>query len=413
VKYRGIGLVAALSATLFLSTALLWSQETPVALRSFKTCLFPTVDLSASEKYREHQSIISNQLRAELKNAGLDIIPRKDWEAVRERQNVRMGELYIGESAIPVAKEAGAEIVIVSSFSVEDGLMAVDIKCYDVLQTALITGVFTTARINLSIYNSIAEAVAELIPKIKLLGPPPVEQSPVVKEIALLSPDDEMQVYLGNEGFVGSITDGKLLLPPIPFAIGTKISIEKRKDGYHTGEETLKLKEPEMVIKLKPLRKQTRSATELNWTIGQLLGFGLAHRFYLKPDQTYLSAEHYFYVQHSFSDGKPVFHHDLRALFGGYLFSGPHQSVRINISAGMGMIVTYFTLPDQPMYADFYWDIINMAFELNFNRFLVYLRSEVKYALGLGPKNLLGREWISVSGEGGPTVFTLGIARKW
>jgi len=76
VKYRGICLAAALLVTLFLSTGLVWSQESASSI-PFKTCLFPTVDLSASEEFKEYQSIISNQLRSELKNAGFDIIPRE------------------------------------------------------------------------------------------------------------------------------------------------------------------------------------------------------------------------------------------------------------------------------------------------------------------------------------------------
>ncbi len=378
-----------------------------------KTCLFPTVDLSSSDEYQEYQGIISNQLRAELKNAGFELVPREEWDAARERAGLRMQELSKGDSALKVAAAVRADMAVVSFFSVEDNLMALYIKCYDVEQKVLITGVFKSVRVNLSIYNALAEVVAELVPKIRLLGPPPVSESPVVEEIALLSKDEGMDIYLGDEGFVGKITDGKLLLPPIPFAIGTKISIEKKKEGYHPGEELVKLKKPEMVVSLDPLRKQTRTATELNWTLGQLLGFGLAQRFYLKPDLTYLSAEHYFYVQHNFSGGKPVFHHDIRALFGGYLFSGPHQLVRINISAGMGMIVTYFSIGDQPMYADFYWDIVNTSFELNFQQYILYLRSEVKYALGLGPMNLLGRNWISLFGDDIPVVITLGLARKW
>jgi hypothetical protein len=350
---------------------------------------------------------------AELKNAGFELVPREEWDAARERAGLRMQELSKGDSALKVAAAVRADMAVVSFFSVEDNLMALYIKCYDVEQKVLITGLFKSVRVNLSIYNALAEVVAELVPKIRLLGPPPVSESPVVEEIALLSKDEGMDIYLGDEGFVGKITDGKLLLPPIPFAIGTKISIEKKKEGYHPGEESVKLKKPEMVVSLDPLRKQTRTATELNWTLGQLLGFGLAQRFYLKPDLTYLSAEHYFYVQHNFSGGKPVFHHDIRALFGGYLFSGPHQLVRINISAGMGMIVTYFSIGDQPMYADFYWDIVNTSFELNFQKYILYLRSEVKYALGLGPMNLLGRNWISLFGDDIPVVITLGLARKW
>lgn len=389
------------------------AQEASISPELLKTCLFPTVDLSQSDEYQDYRQIIYNQIHTELQSAGFALVAHEEWEAARERRGTPMGELYRGTAAAAVAGDIGADLTVVSSFSVEEQLMAIDIKCYDVAQKALIAGVFKTARVNLSIYNAIAEAAAELIPRIHLLGPPPSEKSPVVKEITLLSNDEGMQIYLGQEGYIGSIGGGRLPLPPIPFALGTKIDIEKRKEGYHPGEETLKLKEPEMDIRLKPLLKKTYMATEVNWTLGQLLGFGLAQRFYLKPDVYYVGVEHYLYLQHGFSGGKPVFHHDLRALFGGYLFSGPHRFVRFNVSTGLGMIVTYFVIKDQPMYADFYWNLLNAALELNFADFLLYLRAEAKYALGLGPMNLLGRDWISVFGDSGPSAVTLGFAWKW
>jgi len=405
VKYRGIAPTAAVAAVFLLFTTTLWSQE-------YKTCLFPTIDLSTTEEYGEYQSIITNQLRVELRNARFELIPREQWDPVREQQGVRMGKLYEGNVAVEVARQAGAEIAVVSFYSVDERQLVLEIKCYDVEQNALVTGVFKTARINLSVYNVIGEAVAELIPGIRLIGPPPVNESPVVEKIALLSEDEGADIYLGNEGFVGRIENGQLQLPPIPFAIGSQITIEKRKDAYHPGVETIKLKEPEMLIELKPLRKKARTVTELNWTLGQLLGFGLAQRLYLNPDSFFLAGEHYLYVQHNFADSKPVFHHDLRVLVGGYLFTGPHATLRMNLTTGFGMIVTYYWLADQPMYADFYWNLVNFALELNFRKHMLYIRSEQKYALGVGPANILGREWISAFGEG-PTTFTFGVARKW
>jgi len=389
------------------------AQELAIDPGQYKLCLFSTVDLSASNEYREYREIVTKDLRTELRKAGFNLVPREEWDIIRDRRGVAPDELYQGMVAISIAREAEADLTVVSSFSVEDGLMALDIKCYDVPQEALITGVFKTVRVNLSIYNALSEAAAELIPKIRLLGPPPEVPADVVEEIALLSDDEDMEIYLGDEGLVGTISDGKLLLPPIPFAVGTKVDIEKRKDGYHTGQQTVKLKDQKMVIKLSPLRKKTQMATELNWTLGQLLGFGLAQRLYLKPDSTYLCAEHYFYIQHNFSGGKPVYHHDLRALFGAYLLTGPDRLLRVNVSAGFGLIFTYFSIDNQPSYTDYYWDIINMGLELNLQKYILYIRSEVKYALGLGPTNFLGRKWISIFNDGGPTVLTLGIARKW
>jgi hypothetical protein len=411
VKYSGIRLIAAVAA-LLLAASLLWSQNNNDSSTPYRTCVFPAIPLSTSDEYKEYQSIISNQLRVELRNAGFKIIPREKWDAVRERQGIRMGQLYQGNVALEVAARVDAEIAVLSFYSVEERQLILEIKCYDVEQKALVAGVFKTARINLSIYNVIGEAVAELIPTIRLLGPPPSLDSPVVEEIALLSKDEGMEVYLGEEGYIGTITDGKLLLPPIPFTIGSRIVIEKRKEGYHTGVETLRLKEPEMLIKLARLRKKALTATELNWTLGQLMGFGLAQRFYLVPDTSFFSAEHYFYLQYNFAGGNPVFHHDLRFLFGGYLFTGPHATFRFNLSTGFGVIVTYFWLPDQPVYSDYYWNLINTTVELNFRRFMLYLRTEQKYALGIGTDTFLERGWMSVFGEG-PSTFTFGLAWKW
>jgi hypothetical protein len=405
VKYRGIARTAAVAGLFLWITTTLWAQE-------FKTCLFPTIDLSATEEYREYQSIISDQLRVELRSAGFTIIPREEWDPIREDRGIRLNELYQGTTAVEVAEQVDAEIAVVSFYSVEERQLILEIKCYDVAQNALVSGVFKTARINLSVYNVIGEAVAELIPGIRLIGPPPNIESPVVEEIALLSEDEDAEIYLGDTGFVGRITNGQLLLPPIPFSIGSKITIEKRKEEYHDGVEAIKLKEPEMLVELKPLRKKANSATELNWTLGQLLGFGLAHRFYFVPDSSYLAAEHYFYVQHNLADSKPVFHHDLRLLFGGYLFTGPHAAVRFNLSTGFGLIVTYFWLRGQPVYTDYYWNVLNTGLELNFNKYILYVRSEQKYALGVGVDSVLGRGWMSVLGDV-PTILTLGVARKW
>ena len=412
MKYRGIAPTAAVAGVFLLITTTLWTQEAKVPGKAFKTCLFPTADLSTTDEYREYQSIISDQLRVELREAGFTIVPREEWEPARERQGIPTGQLYQGKTAVEVARQVDAEIAVVSFYSVEDRQLVLEIKCYDVAQNALVSGVFKSARVNLSVYNVIGEAVAELIPGIRLIGPPPSLDSPVVEEIALLSEDEGMAIYLGDEGFVGRITDGQLLLPPIPFAIDSKITIEKRKEAYHTGMETIRLKEPEMLIKLQPLRKKARTATELNWTLGQLMGFGLAQRFYLNPDNFFLAGEHYFYVQHNLSDSKPVFHHDLRVLVGGYLLSGPDAALRMNLTTGIGMIVTYFALADQPMYADFYWNVINSTFEVNFRRYMLYVRMEQKYSLGAGPAHILERGWISAFGEG-PTTATFGVARKW
>jgi hypothetical protein len=260
-------------------------------------------------------------------------------------------------------------------------------------------------------YNLIARTVEDLLPQIRLIGQPPAFPQPAQAErITLLSPNNGAEILLGGAQPVGAIEDGSLVLPPIPFPLGSPITVEKRLAGYHPSRESLLIREPVQAFKLRPLRRQTRWATELNWTYGQVLGFGLAQRYYLKPDITFVAAEHYFYLQHNFNSGLPVYHHDLRALFGAYVFTGPDSVLRLALSTGVGLIVSYFSFPGQGAYTDFYLNLINVSLELNFPHLLVYVRPEGRYALGIGP-NLLGQGWLNVAG--GPSPITLGVAWKW
>jgi hypothetical protein len=320
-------------------------------------------------------------------------------------------DLLQGEKALAVAAEAGAQLAVTGFFRVEDRQFVLEIKCYDVEAGAFVQGVLETGRLNLSLYNLLDGAVKELLPKIRLIGKaPPIAGPQFVEQVTLRSPDEGMEVLLAGAQPVGTIQDGQLLLPPIPFPVGTSVAVEKRKEGYHPSREVLRLEQPVQDFKLKALRPQTRWGTEFNWTYGQVLGFGVAQRYYLKPDSSFLAAELYNYLQTNFSGGHPLFHHDLRLLYGGYLFTGPDDFFRLGWSSGAGVILTWFTLPGQGLYGDWYLNLVNLSFELNYRRFLVYLRAEVKYTLGWG-NNLLGTGMTSI-GDGPPPV-TVGFMWKW
>lgn len=69
----------------------------------------------------------------------------------------------------------------------------------------------------------------------------------------------DMTVSLAGERQVGRVINGRLVLPLIPFKIGSELILEKRKEGY-----------------------------------------------YLKPDYWFLSGEFYYYIQHSSVPGMPA-----------------------------------------------------------------------------------------------------------
>jgi hypothetical protein len=379
------------------------------AAENLSVCVFPAVDLSATTENNQYQDILTEQLNVELKGAGYRVLPSEAWGPIREKRGYGNEDLLSGEQAMTVAEEAKAQVALVSYYRVENRNVVLEIKCYDVQARAFAAGVLRTGRLSLSMYNLIARAVQDLLPQIRLIGQP-FELPAQAERITLLSPNEGAQILLAGTQPVGAIEGGSLVLPPIPFPLGSAITVEKRLAGYHPSRESLLIREPVQAFRLRPLRRQARWATELNWTYGQVLGFGLAQRYYLKPDITFVSAEHYFYLQHNFQGGLPVFHHDLRALFGAYLFTGPDSVLRLALSTGAGLIVSYFSIPGQGIFTDFYLNLINISLELNFPRFLVYVRPEGRFALGIGP-NLLGQGWLSIAG--GPSPITLGVAWKW
>ena len=374
-------------------------------------CVFRAVDLSPTQEYSEYQHILTGMLQAELGNAGFQVLPDSAWDPLRERRGLDDVDLLEGGKALEVAAEAGARLAVTGFYRVEDRQFVLAIKCYDVEARAFIQGVLKTGRLNLAMYNLLDGAVKELLPKVCLIGKAPPPPGPAsAEQVTLLSADEGAEILLAGSQPVGSIRDGALLLPPIPFPLGSAITVEKRKEGFHPSRESLLLEKPVQEFRLRPLRPQTRWGTELNWTVGQVLGLGVAQRYYFKPDASFAAAELYNYLQTNFADSHPLVHHDLRLLYGGYLFTGPDDVFRLGWSTGVGVILTWFTIKDQGLYADWYLNLINASLELNYRRWLLYLRGEGKYAMGLG-RNLLGQGWLSLTR--GPSPITVGFMWKW
>lgn len=397
--------------SIFLLLAALAGLPPELPAQTLPAVVFRAVDLSPTREYGEYQFILTGMLQAEVANSGFGVLPEGKWDQVREKRGYQDVDLLEGSKALEVAAEAGARLAVTGFYRVENRQFVLEIKCYDVEARAFIQGVLKTGRLTLAMYNLLDGAVKELMPKVRLVGKPPPPPGPVIAEMVTLRSEDEgTEILLAGSQTVGTIVDGSLLMPPIPFPVGSAITVEKRKEGYHPSREALMLDTPVQEFRLKALHPKTRWGTEFNWTYGAVLGFGVAQRYYLKPDASYVAAELYNYAQSNFSESHPLFHHDLRLLYGGYLFTGPDEVFRLGWSSGAGVILTWFTIADQGLYADWYLNLINISLELNFRRWLVYLRSEGKYAMGWG-RNLLGQGMLSLTQ--GPPPMTMGFMWKW
>jgi hypothetical protein len=167
-------------------------------------------------------------------------------------------------------------------------------------------------------------------------------------------------------------------------------------------------------IRLHPLVKTTRFGFELFSTSSQFLGLGAGFRFYVVPDFVLLRADNYFYFSTG-SDGNDspsAFHDDFRLQIGSYLFTPPTRRLRFGMATGIGVILSVLhestTKSPSSSYLDFYWDLIDLWLDFNWDKGAVFCRVETKYALGIGT-GLLEPGLLANYGP----QFTVGWLRKF
>ena len=99
-------------------------------------------------------------------------------------------------------------------------------------------------------------------------------------------------------------------------------------------------------------------------TTGQIMGVGYGLGYYFRPDEAFVAADDYFYVQSTFVPGsQPVLHNDIRVRAGRYVFLGPYSRFRLGVSTGIGGVFTWYTAPDLPLAFDLYWNVADLWLE--------------------------------------------------
>jgi hypothetical protein len=386
---------------------------------SITVCVFNINDISANQTNLKYEKIIIDILTVELENAGYKLI--NQFSAQKDKFS-----LIYGPTAIRMAHDLGAQMVITGFYYVSEQRITINIKCYDVAQKKLITGVLRSGSTGLSIHNLIARILEGMLVGMKALYNVKEAsfQEPVIIEtgvgdtkklfmesLTLTSSMEGMQLLLPGQILLGEIKDG-LFTTNLPFALNTTLKIEKQKEGYHTGKQKITLKQESQETKIQPINRKNRYGLEVMTTTGQFLGLGLGFCYYLNPDYFFVSAEDYFFAQHTLHpEDQPVFHNDFRLLVGHYLW-GPNTRFRMMLSAGIGDVATFFTVPGLRPKNDIYLSLPNIQYEYNLSNWSIYLRQEFKYALGVGP-NLLGRKWLFMDNQRKLPILTLGVMRKW
>ncbi len=389
--------------------------QNPVANR--KVCIFTIQNLTRGGAFAEYEASITEAVEQEFDGSGARLIKSGAWSKA-PRMPLDPRDLLRSPAALAVAEDIGAELAVNGSYTIENEQILVSLQCWDVAAKALVSGFLRSWRFNLAFYNSLHEEItSKLVPRTVFWGDrggssdtstgTASPSSPAVSEISFLSPNEGMEVLIEGETPAGVIEDGRLNWPAGSLAPGTKLTVTKRKTGFHTARQAIRVG-PE--VRLTPLEKETRESVEVDWTLGQLIGLGCAVRGYAVPDTLFTWISGYLSLQlPSTSAGRPVFHSDLGTGVGAYVFFPPGSLIRLGVSTGIGAIVSFQPIAAAHPYADFYLNPINVWVEADIKGITFFVRQEWKYTLGLA-NNLLGRDWMMVVNSFPP--MTIGIEIK-
>jgi hypothetical protein len=373
------------------------------AVVSGQACVVFTVkDLSAQASTRDYEETITQAVSAAFGAGGYQVLSDSVWRAAAAARSVDLSRPVSESDALEVAGSVGAGLAVTGIYSVQDDEIYYSIQCWSVASGKLAAALQADTPFNLAFFSGLNLALSDnLLPRLADAG-----QSPA--SVVFVSPDEGMTVKLSGDQYIGRVINGRVSVPADSVVPGSKILLQKSKPGFHPAEQTVTLTAGK-AIPLKPLVKEHAKALELDSTLGQLLGLGAALRVYAVPDWSFFSMGSYLWVQPPANLAlRAVLHTDAYFGFGGYLFLYPDAPVRLGVSTGTGLILSFLSTPGFPTYSDFYIDVLNWWVEARLFGITLFVRMELKYALGLGP-NLLGQGWMVRNFP--PT--TLGVVIPW
>ncbi|NBF41410.1 MAG: hypothetical protein GVY14_13440 [Spirochaetes bacterium] len=373
----------------------------------------PAPDLSAIGQ--DLTELLSQSLYTEFSDAGFEIVVGNPIPA--SEQTTAPGS--IASAVVEAARAAEADFAAFGFAGFPSGRVTVNVRVYDTGSGALVSAAAGFGRSDLAVFNVTRRLFQDLRPGLTRAVNSGADaqvvdvagDQPVSNPLLLSSPQEGMHVYLGENLRVGRVTDGTVRLPYLPFRPGDTVEVRKRKSGYYEDRERILVRSGDTEIPLRPMEPETRFATTLTYTTGQLMGLGVGVRGYLRPDWSFIAAETYGYAQSTNPGATPVaYHQDFRLLLGRYL-AFPRTSVfRMGAQTGVGTSLTFFSSPDTETYRDTYLELFALWLEVNFTDVAFFLSSAARWSVGR--ENGLLEPGMLDAGDFGP-FLTLGTLVKW
>ena len=333
-----------------------------------KACVVYTMqDLSVGGATADFAQPITASISAAIEVSGYSMIPADAWGAEVRKGKITPRALLRENTGIAVARALDADLAVSGYYVVQDEQVFISLQCWDVRAGRLVTGLQEKARFNLAFYSFLHDRVAQMLQRVALQEPTARDGTPAgsaqeaprvpLSQITFLSPDEGMEIRLAGDLSIGTVGGGKLLWKAEGIGQGTDLLVEKRKPGFHSSWQTVRVLEE---IKLSKLEKEYPWAISADWTWGQLAGAGTTFRAYTNPDWFFFFLGTYLFLQPPLSSaGSPVYHADFSLGAGSYLFFPPDFPIRLGISAGAGLVGTFSGSGAIPPGTDWYLNVLN------------------------------------------------------
>jgi hypothetical protein len=357
------------------------------------------------------EDILGSELEAMLVKEGIRVQGKRlalpqggDQAGLPEEE--RISHLLAGVDA------RGADFIVVAFYLAEGEELTIQFALYDPAVKIVLGGTLSRARKGLTTFASVAAAVGAFEPAVKRYVEGGYRTDPpsgLVERVVVTGPQDGSRVVIVDRDF-GSVSGGRLVIPYTQYPIGTIVPVSVTKDGYHSYSANLKLADPQSNLELPPLRRETRADLSLRWSYGLATGVGFGARFHLEPDTLFLGVEAYRTFDYASLSTHMVRHYDLGVNVGRYVVFPYSSFFRINVSAGVGMIVSDVEGIAGREYTDYYVSVGDPTAEFRLGRVILFARPDIHFALGVG-YNLLGREWIRT--PYGLPPMTAGMRLSW